>query len=362
MEDRVLVHMILSTQRSLKSYERKVFWTSYDNIWHNCSKTLFKIEQTNKLTHKAKHRLKVVDWYRKHRKNVSLTAHHFGLTRYTVRTWVKRFNNKGILGLNDKSHRPNHLRQPTTPGSTVVKVVNLRKQYPAWSKYKIQAILKKQGIEVSASTVGRILKRRNLIDKKVSKKRKKAVFSPKPRFPRGLRVSQPGDIIQMDTKHIMLFGGKRFYQFTAIDVLTKIRVLEVYPSESSRNGVRFLKYCLKTFPFPIRAVQTDNGSPFLKEFQIYCQKSNILHYFIYPRQPKQNTYVEISHQADEREFYLQGNVCSFIDIMRKKIKEWQNTWNTLRPHQSLNYLTPHEYLNKWQKGQLPTRDTTTLQT
>ena len=46
------------------------------------------IEKTQRLTQKAKYRLKVVDWYRFHRKNISLTARHFGLTRYTVRSWV----------------------------------------------------------------------------------------------------------------------------------------------------------------------------------------------------------------------------------------------------------------------------------
>ena len=53
-------------------------------------------KQAEKLTPKAKHKLKVIDWHRAHNKNTSLTARHFGLTRNTVRTWVTRFNEKGI--------------------------------------------------------------------------------------------------------------------------------------------------------------------------------------------------------------------------------------------------------------------------
>lgn len=83
-------------------------------------------------------------------------------------------------------------------------------EYPTWSKYKIRVLLKREGIEVSASTIGRILKRRNLINKKLSKKRRKAALRPKARFPRGLKISEPGDMIQMDTKHIILTGGKSF--------------------------------------------------------------------------------------------------------------------------------------------------------
>jgi len=182
------------------------------------------------------------------------------------------------------------------------------------------------------------------------------------RFPKGLRISQAGDMVQMDTKHIMLLGGKRFYQFTAIDVLTKMRVIRIYGSESSRNGARFLKECILNFPFPIKAVQTDNGSAFLKEFDKLCSIKGITHYFIYPRTPKQNTYVEISHEADEREFYQQGNVCSILEVMQRKIKEWEDVWNNIRPHQALNYLTPSEYLLKIQNGRIPTKDIITLQT
>ena len=166
----------------------------------------------------------------------------------------------------------------------------------------------------------------------------------------------------MDTKHIMLPGGKRHYQFTAIDILTKQRVLEVYRSESSLNGAAFLKICQAEFQFSIQAVQTDNGAPFLKEFEKSCQQQQLPHYYIYPRTPKQNTYVEISHGADKREFYLQGNVWQGRETMRQKLKDWQRIWNQVRPHEALNYLTPQAYFHKWQQGRLPTKDTITLQT
>lgn len=314
------------------------------------------------LSAKGRAKLKVIDWHRAHGKNISLTARHFGLTRYTVRQWLQRFKKQGILGLNDKSHRPKHLRKPTTSWDTIIKVIKIRKQYPVWSKYKIQAILERQGVKISASTVGRIFKRRNMIDKKLSKKRRKAALSPKARFPRGLRISKPGDMVQIDTKYIMLTGGKKFYQFTAIDVLTKRRVLRVYPSESSRNGAHFLKECITGFPFSIKAVQTDNGSPFLKEFDKLCKELNLPHYFIYPRTPKQNSYVERSHRSDKREFYQQGNVCSILSVMQKKIKEREDIWNNIRPHEALGQLTPSEYFWKLQTTQLPTKDVIILQT
>lgn len=313
------------------------------------------------LTDQAKRRLKILDWHRQRGKNVSLTARHFGLTRKTVRDWQKKFGCFGIVGLNERSRRPKNLRRPTTVWEVTSKAVNLKKQYPAWSKYKIQVLLKREGFEISASTVGRIFKRKGLISKKASAKRRKAALHPRARFPRGFRISSPGDMVQMDTKHINLIAGRKIYQFTAIDVLTKQRILKYYPSLASRNGADFLKSCLKEFPFKIKSVQTDNGPEFLKEFNRLCGEKKLPHYFIYPRMPKQNTYVENSHGSDKKEFYQQGNVCSDTTVMQTRLKQWQDIWNEIRPHEALNYLTPKEYFIKWQQGRLPTKDTITLQ-
>lgn len=314
---------------------------------------------------KAKARLKVLDWHQKHRNNLSLTARRFGIQRLTLRRWIKKVKTGGVAGLNDRSHRPHKLRTMTTPWSTVMAIVNLRKQYPAWSKYKLYALLTQQGLKVSITTIGRILKKRGLINPKISIKKRRAALVPKTRFPKGLKISNPGDLVQIDTKYIMLAGGYKFYQFTAIDVLTKYRILRVYQSQSSRNGRHFLETCLKQFPFPLQAVQTDNGAPFLKEFDQFCKKIKLTHYFIYPRNPKQNSYVEISHGADQREFYQQGNGVTCYQnfpLMQKRLLEWQKTWNEVRPHQALNYLTPHAYFIKWQVGTLPTRSVISLQT
>lgn len=318
--------------------------------------------RTSNISEKAKQRLKVVDWLRSHNNNISLTARHFGLDRETVRDWLKRFEQAGMLGLNDKSHRPKNLRKPTTDWDTVNEIVKTRKQYPAWSKYKIRKILSRQNIVVSASTVGRVLKRKGLIDKKISRKRSRAAKNPKKRFPRGFKIACPGDMVQIDTKHINLLGGRKIYQFTAIDVLTKRRVLRYYSSLASKNGAGFLRHCLKRFPFPIRAVQTDNGPEFLKCFDALCEELTVPHYFIYPRTPKQNTYVEVSHLADKNEFYLQGNIGCDIESIQKRLEEWEYTWNYIRPHEALDYLTPEEYLNKLKYIPLPTKNVIILQT
>lgn len=318
--------------------------------------------RTDNISEKAKQRLKILDWLKTHNNNVSLTARHFGLTRETVIVWRNRFKEEGMPGLNDKSHRPKNVRRPMTGWKTVDEIVKIRTKYPAWSKYKIRKLLERKEIIVSSSTIGRVLKRKGLINKKISSKRSKAAKHPRKRFPKGFKVSNPGDMVQIDTKHVTLIGGKKIYQFTAVDVLTKRRVLKYYSSLASQSGAGFLEYCLKKFPYPVLNIQTDNGPEFLKYFDNLCVKKGLPHYFIYPRQPKQNTYVETSHLSDKNEFYSQGNIGYNIETMQKNLDEWEYTWNYIRPHEALNYLTPEEYLHKWQTSRLPTRDTIILQT
>ena len=317
---------------------------------------------TDRLTEQAKQRIKVIDWHKAHGRNASLTARHFGIGRMTLFRWLTRFEKLGVIGLNEQSTKPKRTRRPTTSWQTVARIIEIRKQYPAWSKHKLSAICRREGLMVSASTAGRILKRKGLIDKKKSTKRKRAALRPKNRFPRGLRINHEGQLIQMDTKYIMLVEGKKFYQFTAIDVLSKRRVLRVYPTQSSRNAALFLKECLASFPYPIEAVQNDNGAPFLKEFEKLCQELGIIQYFIHPYTPKENTYVERSHESDEYEFYQNGNVYAFLPTMQEKMISWENTWNNFRPHETLGQLTPSEYSLKIKMNGLPTKDVVVLQT
>jgi len=91
------------------------------------------------LTERAKYKIKILDWHRAHGKNASLTARHFAISRMTLYRWLKHCQRFGVIGLNERSRRPKRLRQPITPPETIIRIVKLRKQYPAWSKYKFKS-------------------------------------------------------------------------------------------------------------------------------------------------------------------------------------------------------------------------------
>ena len=174
-------------------------------------------------------------------------------------------------------------------------------------------------------------------------------------------VKAPGDFIQIDTKVVTGIDGHRLYQWTAIDVLTKLRVLSASTRLSSRQGMLFLQICEQEFKFKIKSIQTDNGKEFQDEFKHYLEKNNVSHYFIEPHSPKQNSYVERSHRTDDDDFYNQGNTFLSLKNFLPRLKRWQEEYNTERPHQSLNYLTPYEYFQKCNDLKIQTKDILHLQ-
>ena len=60
--------------------------------------------------------------------NVSQTCRYFGITRQTFYIWLRRFEEKGLEGLRDKSSRP-HVSPNATNAEVVGKIIYLRQNY-----------------------------------------------------------------------------------------------------------------------------------------------------------------------------------------------------------------------------------------
>ncbi len=111
------------------------------------------------LSRKARQRLKWFDYYNSRRHNARLTCRHFDISPQTFYRWKRRYNPRHLASLEDRSHRPRHLRRPTYSIELVEAVLKLREGYPRWGKDKLVVLLHDEGFTCSASTVGRILNR-----------------------------------------------------------------------------------------------------------------------------------------------------------------------------------------------------------
>jgi transposase InsO family protein len=98
---------------------------------------------------------------------------------------------------------------------------------------------------------------------------------------------------------------KKYYQFTAIDDCTSIRVLRIYDKLNQKTAIQFAGYLLDKLPFRVEAIQADNGSEFQTAFHWHLADRGIRHIYIKPATPRLNGKVERSHRIDAEEFYRQ---------------------------------------------------------
>jgi hypothetical protein len=110
-------------------------------------------------------------------------------------------------------------------------------------------------IEISQSGVWRILKRLDMNRLPSSQRHK-----PLERRWKRYEKQQPGHRIQMDVKFVEPLQGSRkprYYQFTAIDDCTRLRVLRIYPKNNQNTAIEFLDYVCQKLPFRVDCIQTD---------------------------------------------------------------------------------------------------------
>ena len=141
---------------------------------------------------------------------------------------------------------------------------------------------------------------------------------------------------------------KKFYQFTAIDDCTRLRVLRIYDRLNQKIAIQFIDYVLQKLPFHVERIQTDNGAEFQSAFHWHVLDRGIQHIYIKARTPRLNGKVERSHRIDNEEFYrgLQGVVVDQSALFTTKLQEWEDFYNFDRPHGGLGGQTPYERLRQ----------------
>jgi len=230
------------------------------------------------LSREARVRLAWMDFYRDC-DNLAHTCRHFGISRQTFYRWQRRYDPYDWTTLEEHSHRPRQCRQPTWAFPLEEKVLGLRLQFPRWGKDKLAVLLRRQKLAVSTSMVGRILTQLKRQGRLVESPRNgvpgsRRALRPRPdavRKPRQYAVSEPGDLVEVDTLDVRPIPGVVFKQFTARDVVSRWDVLQAHPRSTARAATEFLDTLQHRMPFPIRALQIDGGLEFAAEFEPACQ-------------------------------------------------------------------------------------------
>jgi len=250
---------------------------------------------------------------------------------------------EGKNGLLNRSNRPKRPHPKALKKHITRLIVRIRKK-TKYGPRRIKFMLSKRHIKVSEYAIYRTIKRHGLILKPKNRLRKyKRVY-----------VKDPGLDVQVDTKHLDTLPGKpyRYYQYTATDSATRLRVIRIYDEKAVSNSVKFLQEVVGSLPFPVLAVRTDNGIEFTNRvfhrehaFTRECVRLGIRHILNRPAYPQGNGKCERSHRTDDEEFYRRYPVKDPRE-WQYRLPKWEYEYNYRRPHQALNNLTPYQYYKK----------------
>jgi len=312
------------------------------------------------ISNEAKFRMEVIDHFNKF--GLASTKQAFKIGKTTIYRWKNIFkqSENRLSSLIPKSRRPKRVRQMTTDIRLLEMIKDLRKLHPRIGKRKIKPILDKYAIGLSikpiaVDTIGKVIKRNHLFYQKQGRMyhnpgskyaTKKLTYKTKVR--KSPSVFSPG-YLEIDTITLFVDGLKR-YVYHALDVQSKFDFAYTYNKLNSQNTVDFLIKLQQVYPWEsgIKTIQTDNGLEFLGDFDQYLLKQGINHLFIYPRCPKINGFIERSNRSLKEEF-----IYSHLDLLSSNLDEFNHQlinhllwYNTERPHQSLNFMSPIDYLLK----------------
>lgn len=123
------------------------------------------------------------------------------------------------------------------------------------------------------------------------------------------------------------------------------------PSTASSSELHLIQKC----PFPIREIQTDNGSEFTNAlrrtnanpslFESELEKANIIYHRIRVATPRHNGKVERQHRMDEARLYSKMRMYNLEDD-RRQLERYNVRSNDIAKV-CLNYRSPNEVLNHY---------------
>src|SRR4028118_2254290 len=216
--------------------------------------------------------------------NVAKTCRRYGISRELFYRWRRRYQAQGLVGLRDQHHAPHHCPRATHP-DIVQKILYLRQHYHMGPWRIRMYLLRYHEIVIADQTVYRILRRHGL-----NRLPQNQAHKPQHQKWRRYEKPLPGHRLQIDTKFLAAIPGKRksYWQYTAIDDCTRLRVLKIYERNNQKNAIDFVDYVLSRLPFRVQAIQTDNGPEFSAQFHWHLQDLEIAHIYIKKRTPRLN--------------------------------------------------------------------------
>ena len=275
-------------------------------------------------------------------RTVKEVAADWAVSRQTLHAWLARYEAQGLEGLADRSHRPVSCPHQM-PAELEAAVLEMRRAHPFWGPHRLLVELGRKGARVlpSESAIYRCLVRAGVIDPQPRRRRREDWK----RWERG----RPNELWQMDVVGgFLLADGTTAKALTGVDDHSRFCVSALLMRrERTQQVCDGLAAAMRAHGVP-EQILTDNGKVFTGRFcqppvevlfDRICRENGVEHLLTQPRSPTTTGKIERFHRTLRAEFDT-SRVFASLKVAQAELDEWVRYYNTDRPHQSLDDVTP----------------------
>lgn len=293
------------------------------------------------------------------KRSVAQVARRFGKNRSTIYRWMKKWRMQQNVLLENpgrpsrplgKVFRWQHVKwniptlssapktHPNALNENIVATILRIRQYKYECAEIIHYKLVKEGINVSLSSIKRVIKRNELWRKK-----RKYRWNEKRPLP-----TAPGELIQTDTVHyVNPLDHSKMYIYTVIDLYTRMAYAKISPNLSEKSAAETIFEAQEFMKFPFKMVQSDNGAEFQKHFQGRLNSKGIKTRHSRVRHPNDDAHIERFNRTLRKECIGQYNPNKNINFIDSKLNRFIRYYNYDRIHLGIGLKTPYEVLQRY---------------
>jgi transposase len=250
-----------------------------------------------------------------------------GRDRATLYRWFKGIRQRGIEGYirHYRAAKQGH-RHRKTHSYVEQRVLALRREHHGCCGEKIVYWLGKEGIQLSRSTVYRILNKHLQLRAKGRRNLSRGSLP---------RASGPREVIQMDT---IDFGD--VFAFTAIDTYTREGQVVLQPGITAEYGEAALKAFMAYFGH-CQVLQTDGGSEFEAEFAALAPTFADQHRIARPYKKNEQAFIECFNLIVRKECLgWEKYTSDQIPSLQRDVQPWLDYYHFDRPSMAFHPMRP----------------------
>jgi transposase InsO family protein len=262
--------------------------------------------------------------------SIRRVARYIGVNASTVSRWRKKVPSGGCHIIPTESSRPKHHPRELSE-NLVNRIVAIRKEHGRCAEIVHQHLLL-ENISVSLSSVKRTLDR-NYLTKKRSPWKRYHKSAERP------AAANPGDLVQLDTIHLMESEKSRIYVYTLLDLYSRWTHAWAVKRMNARKSVRFVNSAKRRFSHDFKCLQSDHGPEFSQHFS---ERVGVTHRHSRVRRPNDNAHLERFNRTIQEE--LLDKLPRDVAVINRCLPEYLKYYNEQRLHMGINFKTPAQML------------------